>query len=80
MEQKQTNGNRIQYQYDAAGNISQQSYIAAGQDNVEQTVRYQYNANNQLIDVQQRRPDSRTGSEWQNARSVWLEARQRLGY
>ncbi|WP_141683441.1 hypothetical protein [Snodgrassella sp. R-53583] len=46
MKQKQTNGNRVQYQYDAAGNISQQNYIVAEEDNAEQTVNYQYNANN----------------------------------
>lgn len=54
IEQKQTNGNRVQYQYDAAGNISRQSYIAADKVDAEQTVSYQYDANNQLIDVQQR--------------------------
>ena len=52
-EQKQTNGNRVQYQYDAAGNISRQSYIAADKVDAEQTVSYQYDANNQLTDVQQ---------------------------
>lgn len=52
-EQKQTNGNRVQYQYDAAGNISRQSYIAADKVDAEQTVNYQYDANNQLTDVQQ---------------------------
>ena len=53
IEQKQTNGNRLQYRYDAAGNISQESYIAANTDDIKQTVNYQYNANNQLTDVQQ---------------------------
>nr|WP_303831033.1 RHS repeat domain-containing protein [Snodgrassella alvi] len=53
IEQKQTNGNRVQYQYDGAGNISRQSYIAADKVDAEQTVSYQYDANNQLTDVQQ---------------------------
>lgn len=53
IEEKQTNGNRVKYQYDAVGNISQQSFIAANADNAEQTVNYQYDANNQLIDAQQ---------------------------
>ncbi|PIT43991.1 hypothetical protein BHC57_04230 [Snodgrassella alvi] len=33
-----------------------------------------------LLYLQQRRSASRTGSEWQNTRSVWQEAGQRLGY
>lgn len=52
-EQKQINGNRVQYQYDAAGNISRQSYIAADKVDAEQIISYQYNANNQLTDMQQ---------------------------
>ncbi|PIT61947.1 hypothetical protein BHC47_05485 [Snodgrassella alvi] len=52
-EQKQINGNRVQYQYDAAGNISRQSYIAADKVDAEQIISYQYNANNQLTDIQQ---------------------------
>ena len=53
IEQKQINGNRVQYQYDAAGNISRQSYITADKVDAEQTVSYQYDANNRLKDVQQ---------------------------
>ncbi|WP_176700201.1 hypothetical protein [Gilliamella sp. App2-1] len=47
------NNNRIQYQYDAAGNLIKQSYIEKGQSTSSQVVAYSYNQANQLIDILQ---------------------------
>lgn len=53
VEQKDASGNVTSYQYDAVGNLVKETFTSANQTIPNQTVIYQYNDADQLIEVSQ---------------------------